>query len=695
MTSPSFQPLQDEVARAAAEAAASRAAAERKEASDHVEIKVGSGKAKKRKTDRDQDAESIKRAHKRGGMVMALQIGRVYGWSDAEIENLINPPPPPAPRSISSRDQGEETGDASGKSSRSSSSTGDIVIETGDGERWLIPKAPVKPLPDNCPVTPLGKEGGTFFYLDPLNQLRAFDAADHSAQGLRDLFGEESEYLWHTWPKFSAQTRKATSFKADAASESLMKACAKRGLFDAAERLRGLGAWTDDGGGLVLHMGDRVLYEGKERPPGQYGGRIYPAYAAGPGVAESDHGHVDMFEDLLCRFDTWRWASAENPEWTPRIIDHCWQSWLLFGWIGTALIGGALQYRPPIWLTADAGAGKSAFLDLVQQVMGDVVKSANATQAYIWSKLGQSTRAVLIDEAESNPSSPRTKNLIELARQAFSGDVIGRGSSDHKAHDFEARSSFMFSSIIIPPFAGQDVSRFAILEMAPILKGGDLQLDAAKNREIGRVMRRRIVDRWRDWPGILQGWRASLSAQGHNSRDCDVFGPMLAMADLLFNGGLSREEVRAEICAIFPVAARERTSNAEDMLALLLSKPLEVFRGGDRMTVHDLIATATMIDGKLPEGAANPESCDRALRPWGIFLSREAGEGWRVEMPNKNEGLRMLFAGSIWGTDPGSAGGWAQAMKRLSGAKPVNSRRLNGRGWSVPVKVFLMRDEEE
>lgn len=690
MTDPDLTPLQDEVARAAQDAAAARAKAERADAAAHVDIALTSAKKpRKRKTQREDDEDSIRRAHKRGGMMMALSIGRAYQWTDAEIEAAVAPRDEPrasADDSASSKGRGKPE---AAPRPRRDTGDGDIVIEDHAGERWTIPKDAVKPLPDNCPVIPLGKMGGEFYYLDPLSQLRALDASDHSAAGLRDLFGARSDYLWHTWPKFSAQTRRATSFKADAASESLMKACAEKGLFDAAERLRGLGAWADDDGGLVLHMGDKVLYRGKERPPGEYGGRIYPGYAPGPGIAETDDDALDLFQDLMDRFDTWNWGDKTTGG--GRIVDHCWQSWLLFGWIGAAMIGGALQYRPPIWLTADAGAGKSAFLDLVQQVMGDVVKSANATQAYIWSKLGQSTRAVLIDEAESNPSSPRTKNLIELARQAFSGDVIGRGSSDHKAHDFEARSSFMFSSIIIPPFAGQDVSRFAILEMAPIEKGGDLRLDPVHNSRIGQVMRRRIVDMWPEWPNILQAWRASLSAQGHNSRDADVFGPMLAMADLLFNRGLSADDIRADICAVFPVSARERTTNAEDMITLLLSKPLEVFRGGTRMTIEDLIATATLADGDVGDTAATPQSCEQALRPWGIFLDRR-DDGWRVVLPNKNEGLRQLFQGSIWGTDPGSSGGWAQAMKRLPGAESENSRKYGGRGWSVPVRTFLLRE---
>ena len=45
---------------------------------------------------------------------------------------------------------------------------------------------------------------------------------------------------------------------------------------------------------------------------------------------------------------------------------------------------------------------------------------------------------------------------------------------------------------------------------------------------------------------------------------------------------------------------------------------------------------------------------------------------------------------SRWRTEPGATGGWVQAMRRLPGVLPENSRRLGGRGWSVPADVFLM-----
>jgi hypothetical protein len=132
------------------------------------------------------------------------------------------------------------------------------------------------------------------------------------------------------------------------------------------------------------------------------------------------------------------------------------------------------------------------------------------------------------------------------------------------------------------------------------------------------------------------------------------------------------------------------------MLNHLLSIPLDVFRGGTRMTIGQLVSVsaAAELGLQLEENATcTPSSAANALEAHGVFVPRFA-DGFRVVLPNQHEGLRRLFEGSQWRTDPGATGGWAQAMQRLDQVKAENSRRYGGRGWSVPVKVFLLREGE-
>lgn len=685
MTPPDLTPLRDEFARAAAGGPAPVAAKGDSPAVDTPparsaepapEKPAGKGKGKRPKSDRDVDGDSIKGCAKRAGKANALRLGKALGWTEAEVEALLAPPPPP--------DAAPAAGGAAPPPSPPAGG--------GDDEPfWKPARNPIKPLPPNCPVKPLGRMGSTFYYLDPLNQLRDLAESDHSAGGIRSLFCDRIDVLWAGWPKFNEAKGNQSGWKADQASESLMHACSSRGLFDAFDRVRGLGAWRDAEGRLVLHHGDALSIDGEIAAPGEHGGYLYPAYAPGPRPAETAEDFSGLFDDFLKLIDSWNWFRPGEANATPaRIGDHHWQSVACFGWIGVAMAGGALRYRPPLWVTGDNGSGKSAFLDLVMAVAGDMVKSANATQASIWSVLGPSTRAVLVDEAENDPRSPRTVRLVELARQAFSGDIILRGSSDHKAHAFQARSAFLFSSIIIPPMLGQDVARFCVLDLWPIEGKRSLKIDEAWARRVGRAMRRRLVDQWWSWEARLDAWRGTLAEQGHNARGCDVFGHILGMHDMMFSAAVAPEWQRREVCQMFPPGLQQKTTNAEDMLNLLLSVPLDVFRGGTRMTIADLVETA-IVGVDMPDSEHLPEGCRKALRPWGVFVTQEE-DGWRVALPNRSEGLRKLFEGSQWRTDAGATGGWAQAMKRLPGARDVNSRKFGGRAWSVPADVFLMKE---
>ena len=136
---------------------------------------------------------------------------------------------------------------------------------------------------------------------------------------------------------------------------------------------------------------------------------------------------------------------------------------------------------------------------------------------------------------------------------------------------------------------------------------------------------------------------------------------------------------------------------------------MDAFRGGTKFTIGTLIEGVAQIYVASDGSAATPEACRDILRERGIFVERDGriegdfGPGaqpetwrrgqWRVTLPNQHEGLRNIFAPSRWRTEPGATGGWVQAMRRLPGVLAENSRKLGGRGWSVPVEVFLQVED--
>src|SRR3546814_12688673 len=76
----------------------------------------------------------------------------------------------------------------------------------------------------------------------------------------------------------------------------------------------------------------------------------------------------------------------------------------LAGWIAIAVICGALNWRPHVWLTGSSGSGKSWLLDnVIRPLIGAIAVycQSNSTEAGIRQTLATDARPVLFDEAES------------------------------------------------------------------------------------------------------------------------------------------------------------------------------------------------------------------------------------------------------------------------------------------------------
>ncbi|MBS1164225.1 MAG: primase [Proteobacteria bacterium] len=584
--------------------------------------------------------------------------------------------------------------------------------DASEDDGWKRRKDPIKPLPEGCPIVPVGQLGAVYYYLKPSGEILSLKAAEHNANGLRALAEDRIDFFWQTFPKFNETTRQQTGWKVDQASESLMTAAAARGKFVETRRVRGLGAWLDDDGGLVLHVGDAVWINGAWQKPGLYGDKVYSAQQPVVRPADAFVPAKECTEPVLNMLDSWNWANEADE--TGTLIDHDGSghrlgSMLALGLWAAGLMGGALKWRPHGWITGDSGDGKSTLLELLEHLYGPetLVTSTDPTAAGIWSELGFSTRPILLDESEPDPTSDRVQKLVKLARVAAKGGLVLRGSSDHTATAFLAQSVFLFGSIIIPPLLGQDVNRFVVLELQKLGERPALVMDVKQLRLWGAMIKARIIGQWSRWPETLVVYRQALATGGHTARGQDVYGTVLALLDLMRGDEICPSDMRSMLADALHTArggeGPSEVSNAQAMLNHILSVPLDVFRGGTRMTIEELVLAA--VGGRWDEREApcTPAQARDALRAHGVYVSGRADNAqpqkWHsanepptmVALPNQNEGLRRIFDGTTWYGMPGTIGGWAQAMKRL-GAAPVNSRSLGGRGWSVSARTFLQLD---
>lgn len=573
----------------------------------------------------------------------------------------------------------------------------------------------VREMPDDCPVIPVGTAGGVYFFLTALGELRALKADQVANKHILGLFAPLTKYLEQEWPrrKLSPVTDQAgktmkdddgnvltewvtTGWDTEKVTMLLMDVAAQCGVWNPREQVRGRGSWIDDDGNLVLHSGNHVLIEGKWVKPGRYGGKVYPTAPAMPkparlegqtggqlapqlmsylrsrGVEIADSAGPGVV--MLETFRTWNWS---RPDIDP---------WLLLGWNGAAILGGALDYRPLTWITGDKATGKSGLQKIIGWLHGPngILQSPDATEAAVRQVLGQQSLPVGIDEAEADADNRKMLALIKLARLAASsqGNIL-RGGQDHEGHEFQATSCFLFSSILVPPMPPQDKSRLAVLELGEIPAGlRDPRFDRREIEALGEALRRRLVDRWQVWPKMLDAYRDALIDHGeHRGRSSDQFGTLLAAAQLmLFDDFPADDELRGWALRM-KVSALSETADQPDNATLCLQHLGSVLVTLDKRNEQRLVSE-WIFQAALPrepwagsdlEVTDHRRAAEAALAKIGMRVVPVKDRPGReyLAVANNHQSLARLFEGTVWG-----GGVWAQALVRVDGAMRDQNRRI-------------------
>jgi hypothetical protein len=426
-------------------------------------------------------------------------------------------------------------------------------------------------------VIPLGKLLQVCYYLDEQRQLIALDPQKHAKQHIRSLFGRRSNLCDEYWPRVdqNGNPKGHGQWHPEIAADVLQRACGFAGIFDPQNRVFGRGAHRGRDGELVLHCGDVVFVaaeEGGYQQPGMIAGMVYPTAPAIPRPHEDEQG-THAGEELLALFKSWYW--------TRPLVDPM----LLLGWTGCAVLAGALQWRPHIWVTGSSATGKSTLQKALEHLFdGGALHTQDATEAALRQLLKQQTLPVFFDELEANEDNRRAKAVINLARLASSGGDAHRGGQDHEGHAFKAKTCFLFSSILLPPLLQQDRNRLAILELEKIPQDADaVELDPAALRFLGRQLRRRLIDQWPRLDALLAKYRTALAGVGHGGRSQDQFGALLAVADVLLYDVADDafiEEAAAWVAADTLAEKSMELADEEEAVNFLASTVLRG-RGGD------------------------------------------------------------------------------------------------------------------
>jgi len=566
----------------------------------------------------------------------------------------------------------------------------------------------------DAPVLPLGRDGDGkgFYYLNSINVVVRYNETDHGHNQFVSMCGDD-EWLIENYPqKKEVVVRDAegnkigtdwliTGFNSGDVRTSLMRACTRAGIWDASEKMRGRGAWRDDANGMILHLGDRLIHArpvgtGKPAhlstlPAGPLGDHIYPrgyalpepskAAVAAEGGDECSDGPIS---EIIQLFQTWNW---ERPEVDPH---------LAFAWVCSAMVCGALEVRPIIWLTGDRGTGKSTLQDVMQALIGPgLIKTKDTTAAGLYQRLGQSALPIMVDEAERGENSARMKALLRLARTAYDGDLMLRGGQDHKGVEFQCRSSFLFAAIRIPDMTDAELSRSAILSLNRLTDRVPFTLDEDAVKAAGRMMLRRIIDQWPRFSQTLDAYAVALMDAGHDARGADQLGTMLAARHLVLFDHLPDEE-DLEIWKD-RLAAREwkqnldQATDAERCLDHLLNSRPDAYSGGSRRTVAELVRVWCKDESTDNER----REANELLMVGGMKMQPVKDHPFPfLAVQKRHPMLSRMFEGTDWEARQGYTGGYVASLSRFKEDGGITDHNVRFQGRSpkcvmIPTPVLF------
>lgn len=545
--------------------------------------------------------------------------------------------------------------------------------ESGGGRGEIV--TPPTRLPPNAPVTALGRCGTTYYFLDSQGQYVSASVDKLGRLFIIGLFGGE-EYLIAHWRTYDRHGTPKDEFDHGKLGPVLIASCAEKPIFDPVEQVRGRGAWHEEDGTLVMHCGDWLYTAFGRCPTGLRRGYLYPAAPAM--IAPDYNATTEAARIALRTLDTWTWARGST------------DAKLALGWIAAAMLGGAPDWRPMVWITGGRGSGKSTFQKLIRWLLGPngLVRSENATRAFVFQRIGNSSLPVALDEFESEQDNRKRYEIIELARAASSGGVIGRGGADGQPTEFTARNPFAFSSIGIPPLEPADRSRMAILELmtrtsatrarepgeddSDDLEDGEVLGAPETWHAIGAQLRGLLLKHWRRYGETFRAYRRALMKGGHSDRAADQFASLGAAYDLVMFEALEDANVQAW-ARMLPAGTLAETADDQDdpesCLHHLLTATADLYRHGQKEPVG-----AYVLQARREAENGNVREADEMLQKIGIKVFRDNRVAkneqplWWIAVMNNHRALAGFFEGSKWGAKPGLPGAWSQMLRRIEGA---------------------------
>lgn len=534
---------------------------------------------------------------------------------------------------------------------------------------------PATPKADQWPFVCLGYDRERFYlYTTEGRQVLPMSAKDLTAHG---MLLKLAKLRW-----WEGAFPGRESFNARQAADEIIRACYRAGVYDP-DRVRGRGVWMDDGR-RVMHLGDHLLVEGVATELTSIKSRWIYEQSRPLAVKLGDPLTDEEGKRFLamCRAVSWADPNRDGS--------------LFAGWLVSALIGGALAWRPHLWLLAEGGSGKTWVHDnIIAPALGALalVLQGKTTEAGVRGELGTDARPVLFDEAEtqSDKDRERMQQVIDLARQASSehaGPIV-KGTKEGGSRRFTIRSSFLFASINAGLTQAADESRFITLTLA---NGDPDQFAALKRAHLEAMVPNvagRLLARALQLAPVIRAnadrLAEAIARTGAGRRAGDTLGTLLACQTALVDDRELTAEEAAKLVEgrewVRQAAAEARVA-PEWQRALLHLMQCEGMRRStngrtDILTISELIGIC-----REGQGDVGLIEADQALRRLGMRVMDD-----NLMLGNRALGVAERFRNTPWGA------GWLATMARVPGARRNLHVRFspayNDRSLSVPLASVM------
>lgn len=438
----------------------------------------------------------------------------------------------------------------------------------------------------------------------------------------------------------------------DRVFDCLRNACESQGVFHIAEE-RGAGVWRDEKGRPFLHDGTQCFRRGSAFYVPDYHGFRMPAAAWS--AADMRTGANALYTAIEASFGAY--AAA-----------------MITGWSVAGFLGGALPWRPHLWVTAPADTGKTTLARAMERILGDACRANDGsigTEAGSRGSIENSACAIVLDETEAGHDAVR--GLIALARSSAQGRTATKGTADLGKRQFMLMSPMYFSSISSLPLADADATRIMNVELVPtgVAPAGVFYDDALLDALGGNIL-----------AGILEDWPALSSAieQAHGDvvkladgkwRMQNTIGTLIGLARWV----TGRKDITADFASLKDAFVAKDSSVTLAALAELPVTPILTVRHVIEDVLND------RIDPSTEEGREYVRAMETKTGLV-IVMTRGAKHPSEFELVIPTASITLAKALAV------PNGSWTAAMRGLPNAqvnKPFQSEAGTRKGTKVPL----------